>query len=117
MEKLVTAAQDVLRVMTSTYRARNGRDMGIEADDGEKCYIVHSDSIFALERALTEIPAGYVVANGPQTAFRCWHPEGPGWTDDKRQALMFARRMDAEAFAAEDPDAWAILPVSAYDLV
>jgi hypothetical protein len=38
--------------MASTYRARNGREIGIQADDGEKCYIVHSDLIFALETAL-----------------------------------------------------------------
>lgn len=117
MPTLTEAAQDVLRVMTSTYRAHNGREMGIEADDGEKCYIVHSDQIFALERALMEIPVGFIIANGRQDMFRAWVPEGPTWTTDKRKALMFVRREDADAVAAEDPDGWFILPVNAHDLV
>lgn len=35
----------------STFRARNGREVGIEADDGEKCWIVHNDLIHAAEVA------------------------------------------------------------------
>jgi hypothetical protein len=117
MQNLTEAAQDVLRAMTSSYRARNGREVGIEADDGEKCYIVHSDQICALERALTEIQLGFVVANGQQDMFRSWLPEGPSWTKVKRNALMFLRREDAERFADEDPDGWFVLPVTAFDLV
>lgn len=45
------AIDDVLGSMSSTYKARNGRTMSIEADDGEKCWIVHSDQIEALRRA------------------------------------------------------------------
>ena len=47
------AAKELLAGMSSTFRARNGRDVGIEADDGEKCWIVHSDLITGLEAALS----------------------------------------------------------------
>jgi hypothetical protein len=116
MQTISQAAADVIRVMTSTFKARNGRDVGIEADDGEKCYIVHSDQIFALERALKAETVGFIVANGNQDKFRCWLPEGPAWTEDKAKAVLFVRRADAEAVFAEDEDAWAILPVTASDL-
>lgn len=46
------AAKALIAGMSSTYRARNGRDVGIEADDGEKVWLVHSDLITALEAAL-----------------------------------------------------------------
>lgn len=52
---LVEAAEAVIKRMTSTFKARSGRDVGIEADDGEKCWIVHSDEITALEAALASI--------------------------------------------------------------
>jgi len=45
---LLRAAEEVLAMASSTYRARNGRIMSIEADDGEKCWIVHSDAFDAL---------------------------------------------------------------------
>lgn len=60
--------------------------------------------------------AGWVVANaleGAEQRFRRWGQVGPEWTADRDAALWFARRSDAEAFAAEDEDAWRILPVSA----
>ena len=49
------AARAVLERMSSTYKTRNGREVGIEGADGEKCWIVHSDDIAALERALAKI--------------------------------------------------------------
>lgn len=51
--ELVEAAQAVLDGAQSTFRARNGRQVGIEADDGEKCLIVHSDLMMHLEHAIT----------------------------------------------------------------
>ncbi|MBO9380305.1 hypothetical protein GG804_26420 [Sphingomonas histidinilytica] len=53
------AVRELLARMSSTYKARNGREVGIEGDDGEKCWIVHSDQIAALEVALasTRTPA------------------------------------------------------------
>lgn len=51
-ERLRNAAKNLLDRMIDTYKSRNGRDVSIEADDGEKCWIVHIDEIFALELAL-----------------------------------------------------------------
>lgn len=56
--KLREAAADLIATATDTYKARNGRTMGIEADDGEKCWIVHSDQIEALRLALSPKPTG-----------------------------------------------------------
>ena len=53
---LMDAARELIDGASTTYRARNGRQVGIEADDGEKCYIVHSDLMHALEAALTPAP-------------------------------------------------------------
>ncbi len=55
---LVKAAKDVIGNLQSTYRTRNGRQVGIEADDGEKCMIIHSDHTFALEQALAAMGEG-----------------------------------------------------------
>lgn len=55
MLAVVEAAKELIAVKTSTFKARNGREIGIEADDGEKCYIVHSDQIFTLESALSTL--------------------------------------------------------------
>jgi hypothetical protein len=46
------AAKDVIDAKFSTYRARNGRDIGVEDESGEKCWIVPSDLISLLEGAL-----------------------------------------------------------------
>lgn len=54
---------------------------------------------------------GYIVSNGARDRFRCWGQLGPEWTEDRDAALRFARRQDADAFAAEDEDAWAIVPI------
>ena len=53
-ERVEGAAQAVIDRMSSTYKARNGREVGIQGEDGEKCYIVHSDEIHALEAVLAD---------------------------------------------------------------
>ena len=53
----------------------------------------------------------WVVANGQGDKWRKWGDFGPEWTEDRNAALHFARRSDAEAFSAEDIDAWLIQPV------
>lgn len=53
---LMDAARELIDGAATTYRARNGRQISIEADDGERCYIVHSDLMHALEAALTPAP-------------------------------------------------------------
>jgi len=57
-ERLRKAAQALLDGLTSTYTARNGREVGIQGDDGEKCYIVHSDLVFDLRAALSLAKGG-----------------------------------------------------------
>lgn len=51
--RLREAAKQVLDRMSSTYKARNGREVGVQGDDGEKCWIVHSDDIEALRAAIS----------------------------------------------------------------
>ena len=60
-------------------------------------------------------PVGpFVVADGGkhgENRFRTMKQGMSAWTLDIEEALQFARRKDAETFAAEDEDAWLILPV------
>lgn len=49
-DKVITAARDLLAAKCSSLK--DGR--GIEMEDGEKGYIVHSDQMFALEAAVAE---------------------------------------------------------------
>lgn len=54
---------------------------------------------------------GWLVENGrnpPDLRYRTMDNSGITWTDDHNKALRFARRADAEMFAAEDEDAWRI---------
>ena len=46
------AAKGVIESKTSTYRARNGRDVGIEDENGEKCWIVPFEAMDLLEAAI-----------------------------------------------------------------
>jgi hypothetical protein len=46
------AAKELIDAKTSTFRARNGRDVGIEDEHGEKCWIVPFDKMDALIAAL-----------------------------------------------------------------
>ena len=55
----------------------------------------------------------WLVENGKQAgsglAYRYMDQGLPLWTDDPHKAMRFARRVDAEMFAAEDEDAWRIV--------
>ena len=51
-DRVIEAAHALVEGKSATFKARNGRDVGIEMDDGEKGYIVHSDLICALEGAI-----------------------------------------------------------------
>ncbi|MDX2165715.1 MAG: hypothetical protein SF182_01570 [Deltaproteobacteria bacterium] len=65
-----------------------------------------------LGAACSLLDAGYVIGNSDRTRWRTLDGHGfARWTDDLDAALHFARRRDAEAFAAEDEDAWCILTV------
>ena len=98
------AAKDVIDAKFSTYRARNGRDVGVEDEGGEKCWIVPSDLMSILEGALEAEPSARLVSGWlvewPGTLdqpVRWWHPER-GWTIDASRAIRFARKEDAEAY-------------------
>lgn len=49
--RLIEAVRCVLEQRFSTYRARNGREVGIQGDDGEKVWLVHSETMWELESA------------------------------------------------------------------
>lgn len=51
-DKVIAAARAVLEGKCSTFKAGNNRQVGIEMDDGEKGYIVHSELIAQLESAV-----------------------------------------------------------------
>ena len=51
------AAQDLLNQKFGTF-GKGKRQRGIQGNDGEKCWIVHSDQILALEGALTSTTSG-----------------------------------------------------------
>jgi hypothetical protein len=53
-DELQAAARDVIASRTDTYRAGNGRRVGIQDDSGEKCWIVPFDEMAALEALLSE---------------------------------------------------------------
>ena len=48
------AATVLIESKTSTFRARNGRDVGVEDEHGEKCWIVPFDKMDALIAALED---------------------------------------------------------------
>lgn len=51
----IEAANDLVERASDTYRKRNGHIGSVEADDGEKCWIVHSDDLEGLRAALTRL--------------------------------------------------------------
>jgi hypothetical protein len=62
LSDLAAAARGVIDAMFSTYKAKNGREVGIEDKSGEKCWIVPFDAMFELETAL------------PNFTWRVWPP-------------------------------------------
>lgn len=67
----------------------------------------------ALESDGTKTQFCWLVENGRQQgdglAYRYMDHGMPLWTEDPHKAIRFARREDAEMFAAEDEDAWRIV--------
>jgi hypothetical protein len=51
-DKLLEAAKSVIESRLSTYKAGNGRQVGIQDENGEKCWIVPFDEMWDLERAV-----------------------------------------------------------------
>lgn len=55
---------------------------------------------------------GWLIENGKsgdELRYRNMEQGLPTWTADHNEALRFARRVDAEKFAAEDEAAWCIV--------
>lgn len=66
----------------------------------------------AVPEALQKAEYGWLIENGQQgdeLRYRNMEQGVPTWTADDNEALRFARRVDAEKFAAEDEDAWSIV--------
>lgn len=51
-DKVIAAARRVLDQKIETYKAKNGREVSLQGDDGEKVWFVHSDPMFELQSAL-----------------------------------------------------------------
>ncbi len=78
------AAQAILDRASDTYTARNGRKVGIQADDGEKCWIVHSDDIEDLRRAIAALQLPDAKPTFRDGMGMCPPPRGVAsyWPDD-----------------------------------
>jgi hypothetical protein len=65
-EAVERAARDLIASRFETYRAGNGRQVSIQDDAGEKCWIVPFDAMHALETAITAAfsPPEYVAEAG-----------------------------------------------------
>lgn len=55
-------------------------------------------------------PGGFIVTNATGTRFRKWVAGVPTWTNDRKEAVRYARREDAEAVHFEDDEIWFIQP-------
>jgi len=52
VKALEDAIKTAIALRFDTYRAGNGRQIGIEGDDGEKCWIIPNDAMHGLESVL-----------------------------------------------------------------
>ncbi len=52
-KRLRESLQLVLETRFTTYKAKNGKQVGLKDDNGELCYIIPSDSIQKVEQALS----------------------------------------------------------------
>jgi hypothetical protein len=90
-------------------------DIRAEYEAGAQGYYLPRPTMKWLLDALpTEERGPFVVGDGGSRGehmFRTLDQGVPKWTIDLDEALQFSRRKDAELFAAEDEDAWVILPV------
>lgn len=69
------------------------------------------DKVSELEGRLVQPrdEVGWLVESGGHVPrYRTMDASGIHWTDDPNKAIRFARRADAEMFAAGDEDAWRI---------
>lgn len=68
-DAMAEAIREVLANKTATFKARNGREVGIQDDNGEKCWIVPHEPMGALEAALSTAPRdGWRTMDDPELA-------------------------------------------------
>lgn len=92
MKGLEEAARNLINSRFDTYKARNGRRMSIEADDGEKCWIVHFDEMHELELALSALSDAPVVTEEMvERALVVWFDTEVTW--DRGMAPQVRSRM------------------------
>ncbi|HHA2702405.1 TPA: hypothetical protein ACOEQH_000467 [Stenotrophomonas maltophilia] len=86
-------------------------ELGAIADD-YRCVAILAAALAARQPVGEPVcSGGFVIANGSGEKYMAWGQVGPEWTADRSAALWLVRRADAEALAAENEDAWSILPV------
>jgi hypothetical protein len=87
---------------------------GIKQRLGETEAQICEEAALALRREAEDAghkESGWLVENGKsgeELRYRTMEQGLPVWTTDNLKALRFARRVDAELFAAEDEDAWRV---------
>lgn len=86
------------------YVAGRGRPVVVPAQPKPEQSDHLRDATKMTEQAVGDGVDGWIIANGSDTAWRCVG-DTIAWTDHPNGAIQFARRQDAEAFAAEDEDA------------
>lgn len=97
-EMVLVMAREALQAVVSgasrSFKARNGKLVSIEADDGEACDILHSDVTYECERVIAKIDALAAARPSPAPAA----PENPATVALLREALDW---IDAHC---DDPD-------------
>ncbi|HHA2772073.1 TPA: hypothetical protein ACOEQZ_001258 [Stenotrophomonas maltophilia] len=94
---------------------RDHVEKGDPRDVANFCMMLHQrGEAIAARQPVGQEPVcngGFVISNGSGEKYMAWGQVGPEWTADRSAALWLVRRADAEALAAENEDAWSILPV------
>lgn len=100
----------IIGATAATAALRKKSDVAASFDRSERVV-----TLGAAQQAVVAVASSqaWVVADGQGARWRKWGDSGPEWTTDRDAALHFARRLDADAFAADDEDAWLIQPVGA----
>ncbi|MCU1114359.1 hypothetical protein JAK74_11170 [Stenotrophomonas maltophilia] len=109
-------ALDMDRVLSlADVHAEESREDGVRLLDrgGLLAFAQDVATVLAARQAVGEpvCSGGFVISNGSGEKYMAWGQVGPEWTADRSAALWLVRRADAEALAAENEDAWSILPV------
>jgi hypothetical protein len=86
------AAKRVIAEKFSTFKARNGRDVGIEDDSGEKCWIIGHEAIGQLEYILgVDLTPEEIAAQAKADASEAFDAAWNAITGSADKAVMAAR--------------------------